>query len=125
VLEKIGEIHLVEQVVPWNGCLPYAAKLDFLGQYNGLLHVIEWTTSTEFIPELEYLGDKLKQVTGQVKAVRDFYNLDINRALVVVAHPYGEATVFTLEREELANCWEKQLLPDLRRFYAKQIPMVS
>ncbi|GAX43245.1 hypothetical protein NIES4075_42570 [Tolypothrix sp. NIES-4075] len=125
VLEKIGAVHLVEMVVPWRGILPYAAKLDFMGEYNGSLHVIEWTSSTQAVSELTFLGNKLEQVTAQVKAVRDFYNLEISRALIIVAHPYGDATVFTLELEYLANCWKNQLLPRIKRFYEKQMLIAS
>lgn len=123
VLEKISAVHLVEKVVPWKGILPYAAKLDFMGKYDGILHVIEWTSSTQAISELAFLGNKLEQVTAQVKAVRNFYNLEISHALIVVAHPYTDATVFTLELKDLAHCWKNQLVPRLKRFYCDQISL--
>ncbi|PHM05798.1 hypothetical protein [Nostoc sp. 'Peltigera malacea cyanobiont' DB3992] len=67
-----------------------------MGKYDGILHVIGWTSSTQAISELAFLGNKLEQVTAQVKAVRNFYNLEISHALIVVAHPYTDATVLLL-----------------------------
>lgn len=125
VVKKLGKVYFVEKVVPYKGTLPYAAKLDFMGEYNGSLHVIEWTSQTQVVADLIHLGDKLEQVTAQVKAVRDFYNLEVSRALIVVAYSYGDATIFTLELEDLANCWKNQLLPRLKQFYAERMPLAS
>jgi hypothetical protein len=46
---------------------------------------IQWTTKTEPIAAVEQLGDKLAQVTGEWKAVEDYFNEEISGALVVVA----------------------------------------
>jgi hypothetical protein len=66
---------------------------------------------------VEQLGDKLAQVTGEWKAVEDSFNEEISGALVVVAYPKGKATIITIERSRLDECWKNQLLPRLQGFY--------
>ena len=78
---------------------------------------IQWTTKTEPIAAVEQLGDKLAQVTGEWKAVEDSFNEEISGALVVVAYPKGKATIITIERSRLDECWKNQLLPRLQGFY--------
>lgn len=80
---------------------------------------IQWTTKKEPVAVLEDLGDKLAQVTGEWKAVEDYFNYEISGALVVVAYPRGKATIFTIERSRLDECWKNQLLPRLKRFWAE------
>jgi hypothetical protein len=52
---------------------------------------------------VEQLGDKLAQVTGEWKAVEDYFNEEISGALVVVAYPLGKPTIITIERWRFAN----------------------
>jgi hypothetical protein len=66
---------------------------------------------------VEQLGDKLAQVTGEWKAVEDYFNTEISGALVVVAYPQGKATIITIERSRLAQFWENHLSFRLKRFY--------
>jgi hypothetical protein len=117
ILEKIGKPLLVEQSVPWKGDYPYTAKPDAVAPYNSSLYPIQWTTKTEPIAAVEQLGDKLAQVTGEWKAVEDSFNEEISGALVVVAYPKGKATIITIERSRLDECWKNQLLPRLQGFY--------
>jgi hypothetical protein len=117
ILGRIAKPLLVEKSVPWRGDYPYTAKPDAVAPYNGSIYPIQWTTKTEPIAAVEQLGDKLAQVTGEWKAVQDSFNDEITGALVVVAYPQGKATIFTIERSRLAECWANQLLPRLKRFY--------
>jgi hypothetical protein len=117
ILEKIGKPRLVEKSVPWPGDYPYTAKPDAVAPYNGSFYPIQWTTKTEPIAAVEQLGDKLAQVTGEWKALEDYFNDKITGALVVVAYPQGKATIITIERSRLAQFWENHLSSRLKRFY--------
>ncbi len=74
---------------------------------------------------MEQLGDKLAQVTGEWKAVEDYFNEEISGTLVVVAYPLGKATIITIERwrftpaslTRLAQFWENHLSSRLKHFY--------
>jgi hypothetical protein len=66
---------------------------------------------------ISLISAKLAQVTGEWKAVEDSFNDEISGALVVVAYPKGKATIFTIERSRLDECWKNQLLPRLQGFY--------
>jgi len=66
---------------------------------------------------ISLISAKLAQVTGEWKAVEDSFNDEISGALVVVAYPKGKATIFTIERSRLDECWKNQLFPRLKGFY--------
>lgn len=117
-LLKRGQV--IERFIPWNGHYPYATKLDWFGLMNKEPVVIDWTWKYKRVNELSDLGDKLLQVTAQMKACRDFFALPVERALIVAAHPFSEATIFTIECDRLGKCWKDELLPRLRRFYDKR-----
>lgn len=120
LLDSLNFNQVVERFVPWDGRYPYATKLDWFGLMKNKPAIIEWTWRYERVSELSDLGDKLLQVTAQVKACRDFFALPVEQALIVVAHPFGEASAFTIERDRLEKCWQDELLPRLRRFYDKR-----
>jgi hypothetical protein len=119
IFDRLNFNKVIERFIPWdgNGYYPYVTRLDWFGLMDNEPTVIEWTWSAERLTKLPQLYDKPLQVTAQVKACRDFFALEVKRAVIVVAHPFGEATTFTIEYDRLKQCWTYELLPRLRQFY--------
>lgn len=117
LIDRLNFSQVIERFVPWDGKYPYVTKLDWFGLMDNEPTVVEWTWSPERLTKLPQLYDKPLQVTAQVKACRDFFALEVERAVIVIAHPFGEATTFTIERERLEKCWKLELQPRLRQFY--------
>lgn len=113
LLKDISDVQLVEQVVP-NYVETYAGKVDFVARYQGIPHVIEWTTAEEPKEKLGKLYDKPLQLTAYTGAINRQYQTNlfgdkIRSALIVVALPDQEAEVFQFDRTKLVYHWNQWL----------------
>ncbi|MBC6431039.1 exonuclease [Nostoc sp. HG1] len=113
VLNKLSDVQLVEEVVP-NYQELYAGKVDLVARYQGVPHLIEWTTAEEPKLRFDKLYDKPLQLTAYSGAINRYcsdrlFNSKINHALIVVALPGEEAEIFEFDRARLIHVWHQWL----------------
>ncbi|MEH1787380.1 MAG: hypothetical protein V7L23_17815 [Nostoc sp.] len=82
----------------------YAGKVDLVARYQGVPHLIEWTTAEEPKLRIDKLYDKPLQLAAYGGAINRYYsdhlfNCKINHALIVVALPGEEAEIFEFDRK--------------------------
>ncbi|MEH1889980.1 MAG: exonuclease [Nostoc sp.] len=113
VLNQLSDVQLVEEVVP-NYQELYAGKVDLVARYQGVPHVIEWTTAEEPKLRIDKLYDKPLQLAAYGGAINRYcsdrlFNCKINHALIVVALPGEEAEIFEFDRARLIHIWHQWL----------------
>ncbi|WP_414570172.1 exonuclease [Nostoc sp. CCY 9925] len=121
VLNQLSDVQLVEQVVP-NYQELYAGKVDLVARYQGVPHLIEWTTAEQPKLRFDKLYDKPLQVAAYTGGINRYYsdrlfNSKIQHALIVVALPHEQAEIFEFDRTRLIHYWN-QWLCRLKFFYS-------
>ncbi|MDF0553957.1 exonuclease [Kamptonema sp. UHCC 0994] len=113
VLEKLTDVQLVETIVP-NYVEGYAGKVDLVARYEGVPHIIEWTTAEEPKLQVQKLYDKPLQLVAYGGAINRCYRdslfgAKIVNGLIVVALPGEDAEIFEFNRENLLYYWPEWL----------------
>ena len=106
ILGAIGEVSAIEQPV-YHSRLQYAGTLDLLANWQGVLTLFDFKTSHRE-KRSKWLSDARLQIAAYRGAYEQLFGTAIEQGLVIVISPMA-GQLFSLEREELEQYWQKWL----------------
>ncbi len=106
ILGAIGEVSAIEQPV-YHSQLQYAGTLDLLANWQGVLTLFDFKTSHRE-KRSKWLSDARLQIAAYRGAYEQLFGTAIEQGLVIVISPMA-GQLFSLEREELEQYWQKWL----------------
>ena len=106
ILGAIGEGSAIEQPV-YHSRLQYAGTLDLLANWQGVLTLFDFKTSHRE-KRAKWLSDARLQIAAYRGAYEQLFGTAIEQGLVIVISPMA-GQLFSLEREELEQYWQKWL----------------
>lgn len=109
VLENIDTVRLIESPIV-HEYLGYGGVVDCVASYQGVPCVCEWKTADKPKGSLERLFDfplQLAAYLGAVNASYYHYDIELNRALIVVAIPNLPAEIFWFEPTDIERYWQQ------------------
>jgi genome maintenance exonuclease 1 len=105
-LKQIRSPQAVEKFV-WHRTQRYAGTFDALATFRGTADtLIDYKTSAN--PDrltVSQLRSYSLQLAAYAGAIKDTMSLDVNQALLLIAHPDGKAIEIVLTRDDLAILW--------------------
>ena len=107
ILGAIGEVSAIEQPV-YHSQLQYAGTLDLLAHWQGVLTLFDFKTSHRE-KRARWLSDARLQIAAYRGAYEQLFGTAIEQGLVIVISPMA-GQLFSLEREELEQYWQKWLI---------------
>lgn len=105
VLAAVENVHLIESAVYHQRC-QYAGVVDCLGEWEGELCVFDWKTASK-PKKVEWITDYCLQITAYTAAINDLYDVNIDRASVVIALSDRQAQSFYLNSDDLNDYWQQ------------------
>ncbi|MBF2066056.1 MAG: exonuclease [Calothrix sp. C42_A2020_038] len=107
VLDEIDTVRLIEGSV-FNYNLGYSGKVDCIASYQGVNCVCEWKTSDKPKGSVERLYEYPLQLAAYLGAVSESYreyDIEVKRALLIVAIPNHPAEIFWFEASVMEKYW--------------------
>lgn len=86
----------------------YAGRVDFCGEYQGQMMVLDWTTTARTYIQKDWYADKLTQAAAYAIAIEETHQVKIDEVLVVVIGP-ARATLFRDPAKPWKRIWIKRL----------------
>jgi hypothetical protein len=119
-LKQLRSPRAVEKFV-WHRDHRYAGTLDAVAEFRGVPNtLVDFKTAAN--PDrltVSQLRSYSLQLAAYAGAVKDTMGIDVNQALLLIAHPDGKAIEIVLTREDLANLWPEWVA--LRRGLADRL----
>ena len=92
-LDRISNIYLQEAAL-YSDSLEVAGRVDCIGEFDGVLSIIDFKTSAE--PKREfYLYDYFVQETAYACCLQELYGITVKQLVTIVACENGETQVVT------------------------------
>lgn len=107
VLDKINTVRLIEGSV-FNYNLNYSGQVDCIASYEGINCICEWKTADKPKGSVERLYEYPLQLAAYLGAVSESYreyDIEVKRALLVVAIPNSPAELFLFDTEAMEQYW--------------------
>jgi PD-(D/E)XK nuclease superfamily len=105
-LKQLRNPRAVEKFV-WHREVQYAGTLDAVATFRGTANtLIDFKTAAN--PDrltVSQLRSYSLQLVAYAGAVKDTIGVDVNQALLLIAHPDGKAIEIVLSRDDLALLW--------------------
>ena len=92
-LDRISNIYLQEAAL-YSDNLEVAGRVDCIGEFDGVLSIIDFKTSAEPKREL-YLYDYFVQETAYACCLQELYGITVKQLVTIVACENGETQVVT------------------------------
>jgi len=85
----------------------YAGTFDALATYRKVPRtLIDFKTTANPDGSKSRREDYLLQVTAYAAALEDSHGVEVNQAVIIIAHPNGQALEWVLSREQMAQYWQ-------------------
>lgn len=97
ILQWIDKVELSEGCV-WTD--DFAGRVDMIANFNGILSIIDFKTSTSF-KKKEWIEDYFLQVAAYRQAIKSVYNLQINQGVIAIAVHNDNPQIFIMSELEL------------------------
>lgn len=117
-LINVSNVQLIEGAL-WHPT-GFAGSVDCVGEWEGELSIIDWKTASKPKKDNQILDYKL-QTSAYCAAVNRFYDLRINKAVIVIALENQPAQIFKITPEEIYTYWQ-QFSKRVQQYHSKFEP---
>jgi genome maintenance exonuclease 1 len=91
-MDRINNIHYIEQAL-WSEKVGMAGRVDLIAEWDGVLSVIDWKTSSK-VKTLEDIPDYLAQCVAYAAMYQEHVGISIDQIVIVMAVEQSPPIIF-------------------------------
>lgn len=100
-MQRIDNIHYIEQAL-WSETVGMAGRVDLIAEWDGVLSVIDWKTSSK-VKTLEDIQDYIAQCVAYAAMYQEHVGVAIDQIVIVMAVEQSKPIIFVEKTEDHIN----------------------
>jgi genome maintenance exonuclease 1 len=100
-MERINNIHYIEQAL-WSENIGMAGRVDLIAEWDGVLSVIDWKTSSK-VKTLADIPDYMAQCVAYAAMYQEHVGVSIDQIVIVMAVEQAPPIIFIEKTEDHIN----------------------
>lgn len=100
-MDRINNIHYIEQAL-WSENIGMAGRVDLIAEWDGVLSVIDWKTSSK-VKTLQDIPDYMAQCVAYAAMYQEHVGVPIDQIVIVMAVEQNDPIIFIEKTEDHIN----------------------
>lgn len=100
-MDRINNIHYIEQAL-WSENIGMAGRVDLIAEWDGVLSVIDWKTSSK-VKTLEDIPDYMAQCVAYAAMYQEHVGVPVDQIVIVMAVEQNDPIIFIEKTEDHIN----------------------